>query len=133
MFDLGDLSLRLLKPVDPGHLFQVPGSAVFKMTDPQLHLPRSEIAVPVVDRLEFAAINRHACTCQNANLAAQLDKPGTGLADRRAVVLSEVGDCLVIGRQPAGQPHHFDIAASFPFQSTAGWNPVEVSVDEELQ
>ena len=65
--------------------------------------------------------------------AAQHDEPGTDFADRRAIVLAEVGDRLVIRRQPAGQPHYFNVAAGFPFKAPARLNPVEVAGDIELQ
>ena len=47
--------------------------------------------------------------------------------------LAEVGDRLVIRRQPADQPHHFHIAPGLPLEPTARLNPVEIAVDVELQ
>ena len=48
-----------------------------------LHLGAREIAVPVVHRLELAAVNRHARRGQQAQLAAQRHEPRADLADRR--------------------------------------------------
>jgi hypothetical protein len=47
--------------------------------------------------------------------------------------LAEVRNGLVIRHQPTSQPHHLNIAASLPFQTTARLHPVEVAVDVELQ
>ena len=48
-------------------------------------------------------------------MPAQRDEPGADLADHTAVVLAEVGDRLVIRRQPADQPHHFHVAPGLSF------------------
>ncbi len=47
--------------------------------------------------------------------------------------LAEVGDCLVVRRQAAGQPHHLHVALGLPLKPPARPNPVEVAVDIELQ
>ena len=65
--------------------------------------------------------------------AAQLDEPRTHLLDGAAVVLAEVRNRLVVGRQPTEQPHHLDVAPSFAFQPPARLHPVEIAVDVELQ
>ncbi len=52
---------------------------------------------------------------------------------RRAVVLAEVGDRLVVGDEPAQQPHHLDVAAGLALQPPARLHPVEIAVDVELQ
>jgi hypothetical protein len=51
----------------------------------------------------------------------------------RATNWAEVGDRLVIRRQPAGQPHHLHIAPGFALKPAARLNPVEIAVDIELQ
>ena len=66
-------------------------------------------------------------------LAAQGDELAADPEDRKAMVLAEVGDGLVIRHQAARQPHDFHVASSFPFQPPARLNPVERAVDMELQ
>jgi hypothetical protein len=55
------------------------------------------------------------------------------LADRTAVVLPEIGDRLVVGDEPAKQPHQLDIAAGLALEPPARLHPVEIAVDVELQ
>ncbi len=54
-------------------------------------------------------------------------------AERVAVVTAEVGDSLEVGFQVPQQPNHFNVAVSFGFQASAGPDPVEITVDVELQ
>ena len=70
---------------------------------------------------------------QQAHLAAQLDELRTNLLDRRAIVLAEVGDGFVIRREPSGQPHHLEIAASLALQPPARLHPVEIAVNVKLE
>ncbi|MBB3987537.1 hypothetical protein GGQ68_003884 [Sagittula marina] len=86
-----------------------------------------------VHRLHLVAIDGHCPGGHHADLAAELDKPGTGLADRWSVVFAEVSDCLVVRHQPAGQPHDLDIAPGLFLETPAGRDPVHVTIDEELQ
>ena len=52
---------------------------------------------------------------------------------RRAVVLAEIGDRLVVGHKPAQQPHHLEIAPGLALQPPARLHAVEIAVDVELQ
>ena len=52
---------------------------------------------------------------------------------RRSVILSEVGDGLVVGGEPAGQPHQLDVAPRLPLQPPARLHAVQVAVDVELE
>jgi hypothetical protein len=61
-----------------------------------LHLGAREIFVPIIDRLEFAAVDRDTSFGEEAGRAAEHNKPAADLADRPAVVLAEIGDRLVI-------------------------------------
>jgi hypothetical protein len=72
-------------------------------------------------------------TRQQAQLAAEFHEARTHLADGSAVVLAEVGNRLVIGGEPAQQPHYLDVAASLALQPTTRLHPVEIAVDVELQ
>ncbi len=86
-----------------------------------------------VHRLELRAVDRHARRRQQAELPTQRHELRADLADRWASVSSEVGDGLVIRRQTARQPHHFDIAASLALKPPARLHPVEIAINVELQ
>src|SRR5438477_1115502 len=49
------------------------------------------------------------------------------------IVLPEVGYCLEVRHQAAGQPNQLDIALALPLQAPAGLHPIEISVDVNLQ
>lgn len=68
-----------------------------------------------------------------AKLAAKSHELRTDPGDRRAIVLAEVGNRLVIGSQTAGQPHDLNVATRFTFQATARLHPVEIAVDVKLE
>ena len=92
-----------------------------------------EVLVAVVDGFEFRAVDRNARLRQQAHLAAQLDELRTDLLDRRAVVLAEIGDRLVIRRQPSEQPHHLEIALALALEPPARLDAIEIAVDVELE
>ena len=81
-----------------------------------LHFGPREVLVAVVDGLELAAIDGDARCGEKPHLAAEFDKASAHLAQRRTVVLAEVGDCLVVGDQPAQQPHRLYVATGFALQ-----------------
>ena len=114
-------------------LSQVTRNAFLDLRHATLHLGSGEVAIPIVNGLELAAVYRDTGIRKQANRAAQLHEPGTDLADRRAVVLAEVGNRLVVGSQTTAQPHHFHVAARFAFQTAARLNLVEVTVNIKLQ
>lgn len=49
------------------------------------------------------------------------------------VVVAEVGNGLEVGRQATCEPHAFDVALGFTLQATAGLDPVQLTVDVELE
>jgi hypothetical protein len=63
-----------------------------------------EILASIVDRLELAAIDGYRRFRQQPHLAAQLHELRAHLLDGWAVVLSEIGNRLVIGCESAQQP-----------------------------
>ena len=87
----------------------------------------------MVHRLELAAIDGDAAAAENPDPAAEVDETRAGLSDRRAILLAEIGDRLVVRRKPSHKPHHLDVAPRLPFQAPARCDAVEVAVDEELQ
>src|SRR3974390_3116731 len=106
---------RLLE-VSRVKLRKIPPPAPLQLGAPPLHFPTREVLVSRVDRLELAAINRNTRCRQQTHLAAQFNKLHADLLDRSPIILAEIGNRLVIGNQPARQPHHFDIASSLSLQ-----------------
>lgn len=72
-----------------------------------------------VDGLELVAIDGHDRPRAKAQLAAQFHKLSAPLSDRRAVILPEVGDRLVIGRKTPRQLYQLDIAPRLALQMPA--------------
>ena len=70
---------------------------------------------------------------EQIQLAAQHDELAAHLADRRPIVLAEVGNGLEVRHQPSGQPHQLDVALRLALQPTAGLDAIQVAVDVELQ
>ena len=96
-------------------------------------LAGGEVLVAVVHRLELAAIDGHDRLGEQIELAAQHDELAAYLADRRPIVLAEVGNGLEVRHQPSGQPHQLDVALRLALQPTAGLDAIQVAVDVELQ
>jgi hypothetical protein len=82
-------------------IHRVPGriEKIFGTCHAPLHLGAREVLVPVVDRLELAAVNRDAGLREQAHRAAQRDEAGANLADGAPLVLAEIGDRLVVWSQ----------------------------------
>jgi hypothetical protein len=125
--------LRRLLQISRVELAQVSRHALLDLSNPALNLRTREVLVAVVDRLELAAIDGDARLCQQTNLSAQRHKLRTYLADRSPVILAEIGNRLVLGNQATDEPHDFNVAASLTLKSPARLNPVEVTVDVELE
>jgi hypothetical protein len=123
----------LLLSVDAHHLVQIARDACLQMLDVAGDLAFGVVPVPVVDRLELAAVNGHAIPLERADPAAKFHEPRIGPADTGAAVRPKVGNRLVIGDQPTGQLHNFHVARSFAFQPPARRDLVQVAVDEELE
>ena len=86
------------------------------------------------DNIELAAIDRNAGFLrEQARSAAERNEPSADPPDGTAVVLAEIRNCLVIGNEAAGEPHHLDVASGLTLEPAARLNPVEVAVDVELQ
>ena len=130
---LGRARLRRLLPIGAVHLMQIAGDALLDLRQAPLHLGAREVVVAVVHRLELAAVDRDARFLEQPQGAAERNKPGADLADGAAIVLAEIGDGLVVGRQAARQPHHLNVASGLALEPTARLNPVEIAVDVKLQ
>src|SRR3984957_12175203 len=57
----------------------------------------------------------------------------THFADGSAIVLAEVGNRLVIGDEPASQPHHLNVAPGLVLKPPARLHPIEIAVNVKLQ
>src|SRR5215471_12186839 len=124
---------RWLLPIGGVELAQIARHALLDLLQPALHLRTREILVARVHRLELAAVNRHARARQQTKLSAKRNEPRTYLADRRAVILAEVSNRLVIGNQSTGEPHHLNVAPTLTLEPTARLNAIEIAVDVQLQ
>src|SRR5271166_934356 len=125
--------LRWLLQVGGVELAQIPRNALLDLSQPAFHLRAREILVAVVDRFELATINGDARARQQAYLSAKANKLRTHLADRRPIILAEIGNRLVIRSQPTGEPHHLNVAPSLALKPPARLNPGEAAVEVELQ
>jgi hypothetical protein len=96
-------------------------------------LARVKFRSRLVHRLEFAAVNDHQCLGKEVQTPAQDNELTSYSPQRLAVVLADVRDRLVVRWQPLGQPHQFHVALRLALKTTAGLNPMEVTVDVELQ
>ena len=132
--------LRRLALRGPGFLLircverrHVATDAGFDLLHAPLHLGAGEVSVPVVHRLELAAIHRDHRLRQQVQLTAENDELSAYTADSRAIVLAEIGDRFEIRHQSAGQPHQFDIALGLALQATARLDAVAVAIETDLQ
>ena len=116
---LGFERLGRLLPIGGVELLQIARDALLDLRHAPLHLGAREVLVAVVHRLELAAVDRHAGLREQAQGAAQPNKPGADLADGAAVVLAEVSNRLVIGSKPAREPHHLNVAPGLAFKPPA--------------
>jgi hypothetical protein len=114
-------------------LVQIARYALLDLRQASLHLGAREVPVPVVDRLELAAVDRDAGLGEETEPAAERHEPGADLADGRASVLAKVGDRLVVGGQAFGQPHHLHVATGLALKPVARLDSVEIAVNIELQ
>ena len=76
-------------------------NALLDLRHTPIHLGAGEVLVPVIHRLELAAVDRNAGPRQQTHGAAERYQLRTDLADAAAIVLAEVGNRLVVGGKPA--------------------------------
>ena len=99
-------------------LAQVPLDAFVDLTQLLAQLATGVILGLGVDRLEPAAINRDHVPIKQIHVATQSHKLLAHLADRRAVILAEVGNRLEVRLQPTRQPNQLQVTTAFTFQPT---------------
>ena len=112
---------------------QITGDALLKLDAAPFHLRPRIVPIAIVYCLELAAVDRNTRRHKQTHLPAEFDKARAHLADRTAVVFSEIGNRFMVGDEPAKQPHQLDIAAGFALEPPARLHPVEIAVDIELQ
>ena len=120
-------------PIRPVELGQIAADAFFQLRHALLELVVGEVLIPIVDRLELAAVDRHDRFREQIKPAAQHDEFATDVTDRLTVVPAEVGNGLEVRRQAPGQPHQLNVALGLAFQTPTGLQPVEIPVDVDLQ
>jgi hypothetical protein len=98
-----------------------------------LDLVLREVAIPMIHRLELAAVHGHHRLGEQRHIAAHHDELRADFANRLAVVLPEVGDRLEVRHQPPGEPDQLDVALRLTLQPTTRLNAVQVSIDVDLQ
>jgi len=91
--------------IGPVEFNQVACDAVLQLLHPSFELAVGEVLVAVVDRFEFAAIDRDNRLREQIEAAAQHDEVAADSADRLAIVLAEVRDRFEVRHQFAGQPY----------------------------
>src|ERR1700730_5844678 len=114
-------------------LAQISRHALLDFRIPRASLRAREILVAMVDRFELAAVDGDARLRQKAYLSANGDELRAHLTYRRPVILAEIGNRLVIRNQPTGEPHHLNVAARLTLKPAARLNPIEITVNVELQ
>ena len=70
------------------------------MRAPAIDLPSCKIAISIIDCFELAAVDRDARLRQQTHLATEINEARAYPADRRTIVLAEIGNHLC-HREPA--------------------------------
>ena len=83
------------------HVLPRDGGYDVELRAPAIDLASCKIAISIIDRFELAAVDRDARLRQQTHLATEIDEARTHPADRRAIVLAEIGNHLVIGNEPS--------------------------------
>ncbi len=114
-------------------LAQISRHALIDLRKSALHLCEREILIAIIDRLELAAVDRNARLRAQAQLSTKGDELCANFADRSSVILAEIRNRLVVGIEPAEQPHDLNVASSLTLQSAARLHTIKVAVDVKLQ
>src|SRR3984893_11571021 len=114
-------------------LLQIARDALLDLRHSPLHLGAREILVPIIDRLELAAVDRDASFDEEAHGAAEHHKPAANLADSQAVVLAEIGDRLVIRNTTSRQPHHLYLAPGLALKPSDRLDRFKIAVNEKFK
>lgn len=119
--------------VSPVECSQVALDAGVHLLDAPGDLVRREVAVPVVDCLELAAVDRNHGLSEQPQRPAQHDELPAYRPKRRAIVAPKVRDSFEVGCETSGQPHQLDIALRFTLEPTARLNPVQIAVEVDFE
>src|SRR5207248_63002 len=114
-----NLGFRYRFPLAIGavELREVASYTLINLLQPPLHLGLGEVPVTRVDGFELTAVNRDDRLGEEFKAPAQHHKLTADPPDGLAIVLPEVGYCLEVRHQPAGQPNQLDIALALPLQA----------------
>ena len=83
--------------------------------------------------VEERAVNRYQLAAQKIELAGQHHEVTIGRLQRVPIILAEVPDRAVAGRQALQQPHHLHIATRLALKTARGPYLIQVAVKVELQ
>src|SRR5580704_14096071 len=89
-------------PIGPVELGQVASDTLLELLHARFKLSVGEILITVVDRFEFAAIDRNYRLREQIEAAAQRDEFAADPADREAGILTEVSNRFEVRHQFAG-------------------------------
>jgi len=82
---------------------------------------------------ELRTVNRHPFAFYQSYLPRHPHQLRPRRSDRLAVHTTELGDGLVIRRQPSQQPHHFPVPPTLSLQPSRRAHLLQVSVQVQLQ
>jgi len=103
------------------------------LLDPLGGLVFCVVAIPVVHRFELAPVDCNGRLPKQAQLSAQHHKLAANRPNCVTIVPSKVGDRLEVRCQSTGQPHQFDIALGFTLEPTARLEPVQITIEVDLE
>jgi hypothetical protein len=114
-------------------LRQVAGNALVQFFLLALELFQVQVAACGGYRLELTAIDGHPLARDQSHFAAELYEGSTGSSERLAIVLAVIGNGLEVRLESIEQPHDFDIALAFGFETARGTNTLEIAIQVQLQ
>ncbi len=124
---------RRFLAVHPIELLQVLIDTLLDQLHPHLHLPAREVPIPMIDRLELAAVDCHDCLREHPESPAQHDELAAHAADRYTVVGTKIRQRFEVWSQATRQPHKLQITICFLFEPSTGLDAVQVPVQINLQ
>jgi hypothetical protein len=115
--------------VGPVELGQIPLNGGVDLAELAPQLLAGEVPRLRVHRLEAAAVDRDEAGVQQPDVATESHELLAHLADRRTVVLPEIGDRLEVRPQAARQPDELQVPAAFALQPPRRLDLVQIAVE----
>jgi hypothetical protein len=92
-----------------------------------------KVLMGVVDRLACTPVKGQQCCPKAIQLLAQEDQLPDKSGQRFRVLVSEISNRLDVWSKFAKKPNELHVAMGFPLKSSARANPVQVSINAELE